>query len=43
VRLNHTAGHMEKYDRYDIMPVVVIRDFFQWMQSMVRCVYTVRI
>lgn len=35
VRLSHYANGLEKQDQTKVMPVVVIRDPFHWMQSMV--------
>jgi hypothetical protein len=36
VRLSHKANGLEKEDQTKVMPVVMIRDPFHWMQSMVR-------
>lgn len=35
VRLSHKANGLEKEDQTKVMPVVMIRDPFHWMQSMV--------
>jgi len=37
-RLNHTAPGMDEHDPKDIMPIIIIRDPYHWMQSMVRIV-----
>jgi hypothetical protein len=34
VKWEHTAPDMEKYDKKYVLPVVIIRDPFAWMQSM---------
>jgi hypothetical protein len=34
VKYNHTAADMEKYDKDMVLPIVMIRDPFAWLQSM---------
>lgn len=34
VKWSHTAATMEKIDKNDVLPVVIIRDPFSWLQSM---------
>lgn len=35
VRLNHTAGGLEDYNQTNVLPIVLIRDPFYWMQRYV--------
>lgn len=42
-RLVHVAVGMEKVQQEDALPVVMVRDPYSWMQSMVRCVCTCRL
>jgi hypothetical protein len=39
-RLKHVAPGMEKRDQSKCLPVVIVRDPYQWMQSMV-CIYVI--
>jgi hypothetical protein len=34
VKYNHTAADMEQYDKDNVLPIVMIRDPFAWLQSM---------
>ena len=34
VKWNHTATHMEKHNKNHVLPVVILRDPFSWLQSM---------
>ena len=34
VKYNHTAADMEQYDKDKVLPIVMIRDPFAWLQSM---------
>lgn len=41
-RLTHTAGHDRRVNKTNVMPIVVVRDPYQWMQAMCRHKYEVR-
>ena len=34
-RMTNTAGHDHKVNKTNVMPVVLVRDPYSWMQSMV--------
>jgi hypothetical protein len=39
VKYNHTAGGMEKHNKDNVLPIVMIRDPFAWLQSMCAAPY----
>lgn len=39
VKWNHTAPEMDEYNKTHVLPVVVIRDPYSWMQSMCKSPY----
>ena len=41
VRLSHVAPGMDQENQQQVLPIVMIRDPFHWMQSMVGCVCSV--
>ena len=34
VKHTHTANNMEEYNKNDVLPIVIIRDPYAWLQSM---------
>lgn len=42
VKYNHTAPQMNKYNKNNILPIVVIRDPYSWMQSMCKSPYAAK-
>jgi hypothetical protein len=40
VKQNHTAPLMDKYNKDHVLPIVVIRDPYSWMQSMCKAQYS---
>lgn len=39
VKYNHTAPEMDEYNKDNVLPIVVIRDPYAWMQSMCKSPY----
>lgn len=39
VKWNHTAPSMDKYNKTNVFPIIVIRDPYSWMQSMCKSPY----
>ena len=38
-KLTNTAGHEQKTNKTNVLPIVLVRDPYSWMQSMVRWLY----
>lgn len=42
ISANHTAPNMEQFNRKNVLPIVIVKDIYTWLQSMCRSPYEAR-